>query len=72
MPTDTHRDSTGRTKPTPFRLAPDTLADLDYLADSLTEETGVPHTRAGVIRALSRRERSRRQKEGAKKSGSKS
>lgn len=69
MPATTHRDSTGRTKPTLFRLAPDTLDDLDVVAIALTEETGVRHSRADVVRALSRRERSRRDKEAKKISG---
>lgn len=51
-----------RTPITPFRFQPDTLADLDYLAGSLSREEGRTVSRAEAVRLLARRERARREK----------
>lgn len=40
----------GSTTPRNYRLAEDTLADLDLIAAKLTERDGVPRTRSDAIR----------------------
>jgi hypothetical protein len=43
-----------RTTPRQFRLAPDTLAELDMIAAHLCDRDGVPRSRADAIRYAAR------------------
>ena len=47
------------TTPTQFRLKRETLDDLDAIAGSATEETGIPHTRTDAVRLAARKEADR-------------
>jgi hypothetical protein len=48
------KDTSGWTKPRQFRLSEETLAELDRLAEHLTRETGVIHSRTDAIRYAAR------------------
>jgi hypothetical protein len=59
------RDPSRWVKGSTFRLATEVLAEMDYIAEQLTRQTGLPHSRTDVIRVLVRREGDRlRRKEG--------
>lgn len=43
-----------RPNPRQFRLSPETLADLDLIADTLSRETGLTFTRTDAVRYSAR------------------
>lgn len=47
---------TGVTMGTNFRLSGEVLTQLDKIAEALTRESGVPHTRTDAVRAATKRE----------------
>lgn len=57
----------GPTKPTQFRLEPETLAKLDEIAAFHQADTGVPYNRTDAVRVAIQKEhdRIRRRKGGA-------
>ena len=69
MPRKTAPTPAGATAPSQFRLRPETLADLNYLAESLAESTGVPHTRTDAVRFAARFARAAIEKPTKKKLG---
>lgn len=52
----------GVTPPTQMRLKPDTLADLDLIAEARSQETGITHTRTDAVRFAAKREADRLRK----------
>lgn len=64
---DGKRAAKGNTPPRQFRLAEETMDELQFIADHYTTETGVTHSRADAIRASARKEAERiRKREGKK------
>lgn len=51
----TDEQTSGNTKPTQFRLPPQTLADLDAIATHLSAETGIEHNRTDAVKASARK-----------------
>lgn len=54
MPKKTDNRGANETTPRQFRLKTETLDDLDLIAQHLTEETGIAHSRTDALRYAAR------------------